>query len=242
MIHFSHQFIFQGNLIWSHIYVSQIHLVLPTFLHFNHIFLSISWSDHKNPSLVIFQKQTLSFLGKYSLSFNGTDVFPVLKFRILGTSMIPLWLTGCQHPHACMLGCFSPFRLLATLWTVALQAALSMGFSWQEYWSGLPCPPPGDLSDPRIKPLSLKSLAYAGGFFTTSATYKARQRLQIHLYSTTLTFPFFYSLDLYSDPYCMILTFRLLPSWSVFPTIATIIFSKCILFSVQNTLSVPSLS
>ena len=119
MIHFSHQFIFQGNLIWSHIYVSQIHLVLPTFLHFNHIFLSISWSDHKNPSLVIFQKQTLSFLGKYSLSFNGTDVFPVLKFRILGTSMIPLWLTGCQHPHACMLGCFSPFRLLATLWTVA---------------------------------------------------------------------------------------------------------------------------
>ena len=98
MTHFSHQFIFQGNLIWSHIDVSQIHLVLPTFLHFNHIFLSISWSDHKNPSLVIFQKQTLSFLGKYSLSFNGTGVFPVLKFRILGSSMIPLWLTGCQRP------------------------------------------------------------------------------------------------------------------------------------------------
>ena len=91
--------------------------------------------------------------------------------------MIPLWLTGCQHPHECILGCFSPFRLLATLWTVALQAALSMGFSWQEYWSGLPCPPPGDLPDPGIEPVSLKSLALAGGFFTTSATYKARQRL-----------------------------------------------------------------
>ena len=41
-----------------------------------------------------------------------------------------------------------------TLWTVALQAPLSMGFSRQEYWSGLPCPPPGDLSNPGIKPVS----------------------------------------------------------------------------------------
>ena len=42
----------------------------------------------------------------------------------------------------------------ATLWTVAHQAPLSMGFSRQEYWSGLPCPPPGDLPDPGIKPIS----------------------------------------------------------------------------------------
>ena len=42
-------------------------------------------------------------------------------------------------------------RLFATLWTVALQAPLSMGFSRQEYWSGLPFPSPGDLPDPRIK-------------------------------------------------------------------------------------------
>ena len=41
------------------------------------------------------------------------------------------------------------------LWTVAHQAPLSMGFSRQEYWSGLPCPPPGDLPDPGIKPMSL---------------------------------------------------------------------------------------
>ena len=39
-----------------------------------------------------------------------------------------------------------------TLWTVACQAPLSMGFSRQEYWRGLPCPPPGDLPDPGIKP------------------------------------------------------------------------------------------
>ena len=41
-----------------------------------------------------------------------------------------------------------------TLWTVARQAPLSMGFSRQEYWSGLPCPPPGDLPNPGIKPRS----------------------------------------------------------------------------------------
>ena len=42
-----------------------------------------------------------------------------------------------------------------------------MGFSRQEYWSGLPCPPPGDLPDPGIEPSSLASPALAGGFFTT---------------------------------------------------------------------------
>ena len=54
-----------------------------------------------------------------------------------------------------------------TLWTVALQAPLSIGFFKQEYWSGLPCPPPGDLPDPGIKPASLMSPVFAGEFFTT---------------------------------------------------------------------------
>ena len=54
--------------------------------------------------------------------------------------------------RACVLSCFSHVQLFATLWTVALQAPLSMGFSRQEYWSGLPCPPPEDLPDPGIKP------------------------------------------------------------------------------------------
>ena len=48
----------------------------------------------------------------------------------------------------------SRVRLFATLWTVAYQAPLSMGFSRQEYWSGLPFPSPGDLPDPRIEPKS----------------------------------------------------------------------------------------
>ena len=53
-----------------------------------------------------------------------------------------------------------------------------MRFSRQEYWSGLPCPPPGDLPDPRIEPMSLMSPALAGGFLTTSTTWEALQILQ----------------------------------------------------------------
>ena len=60
----------------------------------------------------------------------------------------------------------------ATSWTVARQAPLSMGFSRQEYWRGLPYPPPGDLPDPGIKP-GVMSPAPAGGFFTTSARTSA---------------------------------------------------------------------
>ena len=58
------------------------------------------------------------------------------------------------------------------LWTVAHQVPLSMGFSRQEYWSALPCSPPADLSDPRIKPTPLMSPALAGRFFTSSATWE----------------------------------------------------------------------
>ena len=63
--------------------------------------------------------------------------------------------------------CVKSFRLFATPWTVACQAPLFMGFSRQEYWSGLPCPPPGDPPNPGIRPRSLISPALAGGFFTT---------------------------------------------------------------------------
>ena len=71
-----------------------------------------------------------------------------------------------------MLSHFSHVWLFATLCTVAHQAPLSMEFSRQEYWRGLPCPPPGDLSDPGIEPMSLMSPELASGFFTTSATWE----------------------------------------------------------------------
>ena len=70
--------------------------------------------------------------------------------------------------YACALCvCSVMSNSFATLWTVASQAHLSMKFSRQEHWSGLPFLPPGDLPHPRIKPTSLTSPASAGGFFTT---------------------------------------------------------------------------
>ena len=66
-----------------------------------------------------------------------------------------------------MLSCFNHVRLFATLWTVARQAPLSMGFSRQEYWSGLPCPPPGDLPNPDIKPVPSTALIFQADSFTT---------------------------------------------------------------------------
>ena len=58
----------------------------------------------------------------------------------------------------CMLSCFSHVWLSVTLWTIACQVPLSMGFSSQEYWSGLPCLPPGDLPDSWTEPEQAGSL------------------------------------------------------------------------------------
>ena len=86
---------------------------------------------------------------------------------------------------------FSHVQFFATLWTLLFigilqplsegplssgplcQAPLSMGFSWQEYWSGLPSLLQGNLPDPGIKPTSLMSPALAGMFFTTGTTWEA---------------------------------------------------------------------
>ena len=62
---------------------------------------------------------------------------------------------------------------LVTPLTVARQAPLSIEFPRQEYWSGLPCPLPGDLPDPGIEPMSLMPPALAGGFLTMSVTWEA---------------------------------------------------------------------
>ena len=74
--------------------------------------------------------------------------------------------------YACLLSCFRRVWLFATLRIVARQAPLSMRFSRQEYWSGLPCPPSGDLCDPGTEPTSLMSPALASRFFTTSAIWE----------------------------------------------------------------------
>ena len=71
----------------------------------------------------------------------------------------------------CMLSCV---WLFATSWTVAHQAPLTMGFSRQEYWSWLPCPPPEDLPHSGIKFSCLTFPALGGRFFTTSTTWEAQ--------------------------------------------------------------------
>ena len=78
-----------------------------------------------------------------------------LKDQVLGTDWIlPTWFVSvlfklCVCVYARML---SHVWLFETLWTVACQGPLSMGFAKQEYWSRLPCPSPGDLPSPGIKP------------------------------------------------------------------------------------------
>ena len=74
-----------------------------------------------------------------------------------------------------MLSRFSHVQLFVIIWTEACQAPLFMGFSRQEYCSGLPCPTPRDLLDPRIKLTFPASPALAGEFFATTATWEAPQ-------------------------------------------------------------------
>ena len=72
----------------------------------------------------------------------------------------------------CMPSCYNHVQHFAILWTVACQAPLSMGFSRQRYWSGLPCPPPGYLPNPEIEPMFLMFPALVG-LFTTITTQEA---------------------------------------------------------------------
>ena len=74
-----------------------------------------------------------------------------------------------------MLSCLSCVQLFVTLWTVACQTPVSMGCSRQDNWSGLPCPPPGDLPDTGTEPTSLMSPTLGGRFFITDVENKCYQ-------------------------------------------------------------------
>ena len=113
------------------------------------------WGAQVGPNHINISCENMTFTSSY---FSAGQLSPVSLYS--GGSV-------------CMLSCFSCARLFATPWTVAYQAPLSLGFSRQEYWSGLPCPSPGDLPNPGIEAGSLVSLALAGRFFTTSATWQA---------------------------------------------------------------------
>ena len=99
-------------------------------------------------------------------------------------SWVWIWISSIYGGPFCVslrhaLSHFSTVRLCATPWTVARQAPLSMGFSRQGYWNGLPFPLQGNLTNPGTKPTSLMSPALAGWFFTTSATWEAGYKLNL---------------------------------------------------------------
>ena len=116
---------------------------------------------------VLKQHKHLSHLQIFKLFlYLCVSLWTVVNYFILWTKI-----------HCCCCCRFSRVRLYVTPGTVACQAPLSLRFSRQEYWSRLPCPPPGDRPNPGIKPTSLMSPALAGGFFTTSAAWEAQNPL-----------------------------------------------------------------
>ena len=97
------------------------------------------------------------------------------RLEHLMTLGIGALVAGNEKSERCQVTCVHEVAswLSDILCTVASQVLLSIGFSRQEYWSGLPCTPPVDLPNPEIKPMSLMSPDLAGRFFITSATWEA---------------------------------------------------------------------
>ena len=114
--------------------------------------------------MLLFDAQALPNLARSS-PFNLIHVsfqhIPISLWASIPSSLWT-WLLLLSH--------LSHIQLCVNLWTVACQAPLSMEFCRQEYWSGLPCPPPGYLPNPRIKPRSPGCIA--GRFFTAEAPEK----------------------------------------------------------------------
>ena len=130
-----------------------------------------------------------------------TGIFAVPRL-VPASPGLPCMFAGCSP---CVLSRSAMFDSLRPRGLETRQFPLSMGFSRQEYWSGLLFPPPGDLPDPEIQPTSLMSLALAGGFFTT--TWEGP--LCTYLYLNSLSFD--------KDT-----LFENLPSWLQFNSVTSI--------------------
>ena len=121
------------------------------------------------------QAVTRSLSGSISSLF--VNRFEQFCFEILSSPVLA-WFAICLAHSLSALVLLKPVCSVAqswpTLWSqrLACQDPLSVEFARQEYWSGLPCPPPGDPPDPGIKPASFMSPALAAGFFTTAPTGK----------------------------------------------------------------------
>ena len=98
------------------------------------------------------KKQHLDLLGVKQKVGNGRRRYWRWQWCWHGGSLSASW-AYLVSVACCVLSRLSHVRFFVTLWTIAHQAPLSMGFPRQEYWSGLPFPSPGDLPDPGIKPM-----------------------------------------------------------------------------------------
>ena len=100
----------------------------------------------------------------WMLSFKPS--FSLSSFTFMKRLFSSFPLSAIRVMSYMLLSCFSHAQLFVTLWTAACQSSVSMGFPRHEYWSGLPCPPPGDCPDSGITPVS-QSPALAGWFCST---------------------------------------------------------------------------
>ena len=122
-----------------------------------HCTLFLRAKNYKNSKAYQIEKQINTF--------SHTDILEYQTVKTVCAMSLQLCLTPCN------------------LQIIAHQDPLSMGFSRQEYWSWLPCPPPEDLPNPEIEPMSLMSPALAGGFFTSSTTGEGQSKLTNYNYT-----------------------------------------------------------
>ena len=131
-----------------------------------YIFFTVPIKELRKSKLVVFLCSPLAYkIQMFRTIHENSDS---ASFNKLQSTFWRFSRVKTQRVGACC--CFSPVWLFVIPWSVAHQASLFMGFSRQEYWSGLSCPFPGDLPDPQIEPASLMSPALVGSFFTPSAT------------------------------------------------------------------------
>ena len=156
-----------------HIWKFLVHLLLkPSLNDFEYYYLASTWNECSCVEVWTFF--AIALLWDWNESWSCAVYMYLFFFKFFYYLVCNVTLNSVLCAVRGCVSCFSCVWLFVTLWTVACQAPLSMGFSRQEYCPLLPLPPPGDLPHPGIGSAFLMSLVLAGGFFTTSAAWEAQ--------------------------------------------------------------------